>query len=171
MKFQLPFKLGRLWIVRDKGQAQNVEVLLQSNLSYKHFRHGELVTSKNLGSGVVTTVGVNLLAADWTNSTSTLKLSNWHDSGTGTTAPTISDVGMQNTLGNARVQGTQSNILNVYTTIATLSYGGSYNITEWGLFSAITAGTIWDHRTFVAIPVVNGDTIQFTYALTFPAGG
>lgn len=155
--------------MKDRGQG-NAEVLLQSNLSYKHFHNGTLIKNKNLGSGVITQLGVNLLAADWVNGTATLQLTNWHDSGTGVTAPTISDVGMQTSTGNIRVGGTQSSANNVYTTIATLAYGGSYNITEWGLFTDQSTGILWDHRTFVAIPIVSGDTVQFTYALTLPPG-
>lgn len=163
-------KFWKFWIIKDNGQGDNSKILLQSNLSYKHFRNGKLVKAKNLGSGVITTVGVNLLAADWSNGTATLKLANWHDSGTGVTAPTISDVGMQTSTGNVRVAGVQSNLNNVYTTQATLAYGGSYSITEWGIFTDQSTGILWDHRTFVAIPVVSGDSVQFTYALTLPPG-
>lgn len=171
MKLELPFKLGRLWIVRDRGQALHSETLLHSHLWAEHYRDGKKVGFYDLGSGVVTNVGVNLLAADFTNAIATLKLANFHDSGTGITAPTITDTAMQTPTGNARVAGAQSSNLNVYTTAATLAYGNAANITEWGLFTALTGPTMWDHRVFVAIPVVTGDTIFFTYQLTLNSGG
>lgn len=163
--------LERLERWLDPGQAINAGTQLQSNLRVKHFREGVLLYEKNLGAGLVTNAGVNLWAADWNNATATVKLATWHDSGTGVTAPTITDTTMQTPTGGARVQGTQSNLNNVYKTIATLAYGGGFAITEWGLFTAVTSGTMFDHRTFSVINVVSGDTIQFTYQLTLVSGG
>jgi hypothetical protein len=168
MKFHLPFNKGKLWIVRDPGQGN---ALFQSRLFVKHFREGGLLEERDLGTGVVTNAGVNLWAGDWNNGTATIKLATWHDSGTGVTAPTVSDVFMQTPTGNARIIGAQSNLNNVYKTIATLAYGGSFAITEWGLFTAVTSGTMFDHRTFSVINCVSGDTIQFTYQLTLVSGG
>src|SRR5665213_737439 len=168
MKIRIPFKKERLWIVRDPGQGN---ALFQSRLFTKHFRNGELIEERDLGTGVITNTGVALWAADWNNATATIKLATWHDSGTGITAPTISDTVMQTPTGNARITGSQSNLTNVYKTIATLSYGSSFAITEWGLFTAITSGTMFDHRTFSAINCVAGDTVQFTFACTIVSGG
>lgn len=171
MKFTLPLKLGKLWIVLDKGQGLHSNTLLHSHLWAEHYHNGSLFEKHDLGSGVVTNVGVNLLASDITNATATLKLANYHDSGTGVTAPTISDTVMQTPTGNVRVAGTQSSSANVYQTQASLAYGTSYSITEWGLFTDPSTGTMWDHRTFTAIPVVSGDTILFIYQLTIASGG
>ena len=168
MRFKLPFRKGQLWIVRDPGQGN---ALFQSRLFTKHFRNGKLVEERDLGTGVVTNAGVALWAADWNNATATIKLATWHDSGTGITAPTISDTVMQTPTGNARITGSQSNLTNVYKTIATLSYGSSFAITEWGLFTAVTSGTMFDHRTFTAINCVNGDSVQYSYFLTLVSGG
>jgi|ERR1700694_1896030 len=168
MRIKLPFQKGKLWVMRDPGQGN---ALFQTRLLVKHFRDGELFEERDLGTGVITNAGVALWAADWNNATATIKLATWHDSGTGVTAPTISDTVMQTPTGGARVQGTQSNINNVYKTIATLAYGSTFAITEWGLFTAITTGTMFDHRTFAAINVLSGDTIQFTYQLTLVSGG
>ena len=126
----------------------------------------------HLGSGLVTTAGVNLLAADWTNATATLKLANYHDSGTGTTAAAIGDTTLQTATGNARVAGVQSNpVAGQYKTVSTLPYTATAAITEWGLLTASSAGTLWDHKVFAAINVVSGDSIQYTYTLTVNSGG
>jgi hypothetical protein len=164
-------QLERLLHWLEKGQAVYGRNIYKSNLSVKQFRNGKLILERKLGDGLVTTAGVNLLAADWTNVTATLKSANWHDSGTGTTPPTVGDTIMQTPTGNARLPGAQSNVTNVYQTVATLSYGGVFAITEWGLFTAVSSGTMWDHRTFTAINTVAGDTIQFTYQLTVVSGG
>lgn len=133
---------------------------------------GNVKGAHHLGSGLVTTAGVTLLAADWMNATATLKLANYHDSGTGTTAAAIGDTALQTGTGNARVAGTQSNpSAGIYKTVATLSYTATAAITEWGLFTATTSVTLWDHKIFAAINVVNTDQIQFSYSLTCTAGG
>jgi hypothetical protein len=45
-------------------------------------------------------------------------------------------------------------------------------VTEHGLFSASSAGTLWDRTTFSAINLVgaSGDALQSTYTLTITAG-
>lgn len=164
-------QLERLLAYLEKSQAIQGRNQYKTNLSVRQFRDGKEILHRNLGSGLVTNAGVALLAADWTNVTATLKQANWHDSGTGVTAPTITDTIMQTPTGNARLPGAQSNASNVYQTVVTLSYGGVFAITEWGLFTAVSSGTMWDHRTFTAINCVAGDTIQFTYQLTVVAGG
>lgn len=99
---------------------------------------------------------------------------NYHDSGTGTTPAAVTDTALEDPAGPARVLGTQSTpgpSTNVYQTVATISYGAAGPITEWGLFSAPTGGTLWDHRIFDAINVISGNTIEFTYSCVFPSGG
>jgi hypothetical protein len=125
-------------------------------------------------TGLVTTAGVNYMASDFASGgvTPTISGMKFHDSGTGVTAAAIGDTALQTPTGNARVTGTPSNpSANVYRTVATLPYTGGAAITEWGVFSASTSGTLWDHRVFSAINVANGDSIQFTYSLTIAAGG
>ena len=133
---------------------------------------GKVRGAYHLGSGLVTTAGVNLLAADWTNTTATLKLANFIDSGTGATTAGTGDTGLQLPTGNARVAGAQTNpVAGQYRTAATLTYGATFAITEFGLFTATTAGTMWDHKVFAAINVVAGDSVAFSYVLTCNAGG
>lgn len=125
--------------------------------------------------GLVTTTGVTYMATDFTAGLASPRISgfNFHDSGTGTTAAAIGDTALQTPTGNARVAGVQSTpgSTNIYQTVATLPYTGAAAITEWGLLSAAASGTLWDHRVFAAINVLNGDSIQFIYKLTIPAGG
>ena len=133
---------------------------------------GNIKGEHHLGSGLVTTAGVNLLAADWTNATATLKLANFADSGTGVTAAAIGDTVLQTATGNARVAGTQSNpAAGQYRSVATLAYTAVAAITEFGLFTATTVGTLWDHKVFAPINVIAADSIQYTYSLTIASGG
>jgi hypothetical protein len=122
---------------------------------------------------LVTTAGSNYMAADFlAASASRINAFNQHDCGTGATAAAIGDTVLQTPAGTARVAGTQSNpAANQYRTVATIAFTGTLAITEWGLFSAASSGTLWDRRVFAAINVTNGDSIQFTYTLTVPSGG
>jgi len=129
-------------------------------------------TEYNLGSGLVTTVGVAFLANDFAGVSGDITTINYHDSGTGVVAAAIGDVGLGTGTGNARVAGTQTSPAGgQYRTVAVLSYTAAHAITEWALLSALTAGTLWDRKVFAAINVVSGDGIQFTYTLTCNSGG
>ncbi len=124
--------------------------------------------------GIVTNAGVNYMASDFAAGLASPRISafNFHDSGTGTNAPAVTDTGLQTPAGPVRVTGTQSNpAANQYKTVATITYSSALTITEWGLFSASTAGTLWDRRTFSAISVASGDSIQFSYTLSVNSGG
>ncbi len=126
--------------------------------------------------GLVVTGGANFLAADFASGQASPRISamNFHDSGTGTVAATSTDSGLQTQAGpGTRATGVQSQpgTVNIYRSVGTIAYTTGLAITEWGLFSASTSGTMWDRRVFGAINVVNGDSIQFTYSLTCNAGG
>lgn len=124
--------------------------------------------------GIVTTAGVNYMATDFASGgvTPTISGFKFHDSGTGATAAAVGDTAMQTPSGVARVTGTPTNpSANQYRSVATIAYVSTLAITEWGLFSAVTTGTLWDRRVFSAINVVSGDSIQFTYTLTVNNGG
>jgi hypothetical protein len=123
--------------------------------------------------GLVTTTGINYLAADFLSASSNrINAFNFSDCGTGVTAAAISDTALQTAAGTARVSGTQTTTsAGQYRTVATISFTSTLAITEYGLFSASTTGTMWDHRVFSAINVANGDSVAFTYNLTCVAGG
>jgi hypothetical protein len=103
----------------------------------------------DLGSGLVTNVGVYAMANDfgWSASLAlaTLNLANQHAWGTGATAAAVFDLACQTlaapTTATA-VTGVQS-IINTaavpkYQTVATITAGGTLAITEWGLHSLAT---------------------------------
>lgn len=132
--------------------------------------------SQHGAKGLVVTGGVNFLATDFASGQASPRISsmNFHDSGTGTTAATSTDSGLQTQAGpSTRATGTQSNpVTNQYRTVGTISYVSTLAITEWGLFNqAAQGGTMWDRRVFAAVNVVSGDSLQVTYTLTLNAGG
>lgn len=169
---RLPFGLV---VARDRGEALfTAGQMFDTRLRAKHIRNGKVIGEYDLGSGVVTTAGVNALASYFNAATTNVSTFRYHDSGTGTTAAAIGDTDLQTAAGpTTRATGSQGNSTNTYTTVGTISYTGTLAITEWGLFLDATRGsdTMWDRRVFTAINVVNGDSIQFTYVLTITAGG
>lgn len=120
---------------------------------------------------VVTTAGVNYLVDGLQSNATDVALFKFHASGTGAVAENITDT----TLGTesaTRVSGTQLEgaSTNIYKTVATIPYTGTLAITEHGVLSAASAGTLLDRSVFTAINVINGDSIEFTYELTLPSG-
>lgn len=95
----------------------------------------------------------------------------FHDSGVGVTAENVTDTDIETTDAVARTDGSQVDADPIYRSVGTITYGSTLAITEHGLFSIVTGGTLMDRTVFSPINVVNTDSIQFTYQLTCTAGG
>lgn len=141
--------------------------------------HGVLThadgTTENLGTlgyRVVTTAYVNFLVDELQSSQATHSTFLYHDSGTGTTAEAAGDTALVTKVETGRATGTQTEgaSANIYRSVGTISYTATRAVTEHGLFSASSAGTLMDRTVFSAVNVVSGDSIQFTYELTATAG-
>jgi len=96
----------------------------------------------------------------------------FHGSGTGTTAEDAAQTALVTPV-ETRDTGTQIEgaTSNIYKSVATHTYGGSFAITEHGLFNVVTAGTMMDRSVFGAVNVANTEKIEFTYQLTVSSGG
>jgi hypothetical protein len=163
---------GRLLWTPDQGEALLPGGLMfASHLEAAVRRHGKITEVLDLGSGLVTTAGVNFMADDWFDNSTDISTFQHSAVGTGTTAAAIGDTVLVTPQGS-RISGTKTNpTANILRVVALHPFTSTLAITEWGLFSATTGGTLWDRRVFTAINVVNGDSIEFTYNLTFTAGG
>jgi hypothetical protein len=135
-----------------------------------------------LGKRVVTTAFVNYLRDDLAAASGGADISTfkYHECGTGTTAENITDTALVTPCTTAlnpdstRAVGTQVNsTAKTYSSVGTLTFDatGPTAITEHGLFSAASIGTLLDRTVFAAINVYSGDSIQFTYTLTIVDGG
>jgi len=143
-------------LTRDKGDSTRLSnEHFETNLCAVHRDgDGQLVHEYDLGSGLVTNMGVLALANDfaWSSSLnlSTLATQNFHATGTGTTAAAATDFQMQ-TLASptttTAVTGAQSLVAPltfvgptspIYKTVATVNYVSTLAITEWGLHSLAT---------------------------------
>lgn len=104
------------------------------------------------------------------STTAPLDVFRYHAAGTGTTAEDNTQTALvtevESRTAGTQVEGATSDI---YRTVATIDFTGTLAITEHGIFSASTAGTMMDRSVFSAINVSSGDSIQFTYEATFNA--
>ena len=133
-----------------------------------------------VGKRVVTTAFCNYLRDDLNNAAGAADVSTFrfHGCGTGVAAEAVGDtaLGTESTTAlnpdSTRAVGTQvGSTSKTYSSVGTLTFDASAAITEHGLFSAATTGTLMDRTVFAAINVVSGDSIQFTYTLTIADGG
>lgn len=136
-----------------------------------HKRGGVVVQDLGLiSTKVVTDAGVAYLVDAMQGSVEPEVL-RFHGTGTGTTAEAASQTALVTETGS-RVSGTltEGTTANIFRTVATVPYTSTLAITEHGIFSASSAGTMLDRSVFAVVNVINGDSIQFTYELTFPSG-
>lgn len=128
----------------------------------------------------VTDAYVALLVDELQSSQASHSTFKYHHSGTGTTAEDQTDTALETPVEDARDVGTQTEgaTANIYRSVATITYTGTHAITEHGLFNGAGAGgppvvgdTLMDRTVFSAINVVSGNAIEFTFEISFTAGG
>lgn len=140
-----------------------------------HRADGSMVDYGLISGKLVTTAFCEFVVAQLQTETSVFGDFKYHDSGTGSTPAAIGDTSMETVVtDNLRTVGTQTTTSSViYKSVGAIAYTGGHNITEHGLFNTVraTGPTLLDRHVFTAIPVVNLDSITFTYELTVTAGG
>lgn len=136
-------------------------------------RDGSVLDYGLISTAYITTAWVTAMATYMFDGSGVVPTAyDYHAAGTGTNAENITDTQMQSDSGVARNNGTPTNpSAGLYRSVGTLAFTTGLAITEHGIFSASTVGTLMDRSVFSAINVVNGDSIQFTYTLTLTAGG
>jgi hypothetical protein len=128
---------------------------------------------------VVTTAGVNFLV-DALQGTVEPEILKYHGVGTTNTAESSSDTALaaESTTAlnpdSTRATGslTEGASANIFRTVGTLTADASIAAVEHGIFSqaATGGGTLLDRSVFSTVNLASGDSIQFTYDLTLPAG-
>lgn len=114
---------------------------------------------------VVTTVGREFLT-DITDGTTAVPANYYIGSGTGAGTAAVGDTTLFTEVSEARVAATESQPVSTTNRfVATQPYTGTKTITNAGLLSASSGGTLLIHGDFTGIAVANGDSIQFTIDL------
>lgn len=160
---KIPTFYGQLWLTVFRGDG-TVEDLGLASLR------------------VVTDAGVNYIVDAFQNTTEVENMK-FHGFGTGTNAEAAGNTALQTeettqyVVDNTRPTGstTEGASANIYRTVGTYSPDSGTSprpITEHGVFSASSSGTLLDRSVFSAVNLVtNADSLQATYDLTFSSGG
>ena len=146
-----------------------IERLMSSEQRYREVKEDKRVEDNR----VVTDAFVNFVVDQLQTETSAFGDFKFHDSGTGVGAEAAADTVLGTPCGEARDTGTQTEgaSANIYKSVATHTYAGSFAITEHGLFNIAAAGILMDRTKFAAINVVATEKIEFTFEITFSSGG
>ncbi|MDP3940367.1 MAG: hypothetical protein Q8R92_19810 [Deltaproteobacteria bacterium] len=146
---KLPFGAGRIVLAHElEGSATHLGgIKFGTNLRANQIRDGRVIGERNLGSGLVTNVGVLALANDFgwsaTNALNSLFAKmKYHASGKGTTSAaetdikleTVSTVGGQTPVAGTQVLVSAANAQK-YQSVATIAYTGAEAVTEWGFLA------------------------------------
>lgn len=165
-------------------------VVFESRLHLAVFRGNESLYNYNdrrpledygwVGWKLITTAGVAYLVDAWQNSVE-LENFKYHGIGTGSTAEASSETALVTELtteynpDSTRATGslTEGASNNIFRTVGTNTLDGTPGaaMREHGLFSAASAGTLWDRTLYGAITLSSGDSLQSTYDMTATAGG
>lgn len=128
---------------------------------------------------VVTTVGVGYIVDAFQNLVEVEEMK-YHGIGTGAVAEAAGDTALgaelttEYSVNNTRATGTtvEGASANIYRTVGTVTVDSAVAITEHGIFSDVDVaqGVLLDRSVFAVVNLANGDSLQVTYELTFPAG-
>lgn len=117
-------------------------------------------------ANLIVTAGKNFTAAWLAAATQSVPFMNYIALGTGTASPVVGDTTLGTEIGT-RVAGTISSNTSIWTNQATFGPGVSTGaITEAGVFSASSGGTMLARQTFPVQNKLAGDTIVFTWNVT-----
>lgn len=114
---------------------------------------------------VLTTVGKGFITSTLTSSTG--KYIGW---GTGAGTAVVGDTTLNTEAAEARVAGTQTQQTttttnDTYQVTGTLVSASGQTITNAGVLSASSAGTLILHSDFTGVPLLTNDSIAFTFKL------
>lgn len=146
---------------------QSTEITkLKGHINLKLYdEHGTLKSEVDKDN-VVVTVGKNFTATWLATASQSVPFMNYIQLGTGTTAAASGDTDVETGL-TPRVAGTISSSTNIWTNQTTFAPGiATGAITEAGIFSSLTSGTILARQTFAVQNKLAGDTIVFTWNVT-----
>jgi hypothetical protein len=136
------------------------------SVNIKMFDENGKLIYEQTNSNLEVTVGKVFLAAWLAASTQSTPFMSYVGLGTGSTAPTIGDTNLQTPL-PTRVQGTLTSSSTVWQNVATFGPGVDTGaITEAGLFSASSGGTMFARQVFSVVNKGAGNTLIVTWQVS-----
>lgn len=129
------------------------------------------VKQEHTNHNLIVTVGKTYLAAWIAAASQAGAFMAYMGLGTGSTSPVAGDTALQTELsggGYSRQTGTVTSASNVWQNVVSFAPGnGTGAITEAGLFSASTVGTMFARQVFSTYNKAAGDTLTITWTVTF----
>jgi hypothetical protein len=144
----------------------------EGKLYAKVIRKDGTVEDKGLiSTKVVTDAFVNYIVDELQASSGGIANFRFHAAGIGGAAENQTDTTLSSEV-ETRATGTRTEgaSANIYKTVGTVNFGSAFAVVEHGLFRASSGDVLADRSVFAAINVGSGDSIEFTYELTLPAG-
>jgi len=139
---------------------------ISGHITLKLFGPDGSLKEKRSVHNVIVTAGKNFLAAWLAAATQADYFMRYLAIGTGTTGAQVSNTTLETEVGT-RGAGTLSSSNNIWTNQVTFAAGnGTGAITEAGVFSASTSGTLFARQTFAVINKAAGDELQVTWNIT-----
>ena len=154
--------------MQEKNQ-QNESITITGSVRKQLFNAEGILIYDHTDHNLVVTIGKQFLAYWLAGATQATPFMSWVGLGTGGTAPVVGNTGLQTPLAT-RVQGTLTNpgSTNIWQNAASFGPGVDTGaITEAGLFSASTGGTMFARQTFSAVSKGAGETFVLTWSVTF----
>lgn len=149
----------------------NEQIKLNGCVNIKLIGPDGVVKQEHTDHNLVVTVGKNYLAAWLAAASQAGEFMTFIGLGTDTSGPVSGDTALGAEFsggGYSRVDGTLSSASNVWTNTATFSPGnGTGAITEAGLFTASTSGTMFARQVFSVYNKAAGDTLIVVWNVTF----
>jgi hypothetical protein len=142
-------------------------IKVTGHISFKLFdEKGNLKEERSI-KNLVTSAGKTALATWLAAASQSTTFMPYIGVGTGTTAAATSDVALVTELAT-RSAGAVTSSSNVWQSVASFGVGVDTGaITEAGLFSASSSGTLFARQVFSAINKGSLDTLQITWQVTF----
>ena len=154
-------------------QTMGDTMTMRGSVYIEQFRNGRRIDARFFDNLVVT-VGVQWLAGALSGDTSSPSLMKYVGIGTSTTAAGTTQTALVTEI-ETRAAGTQSRVTTTlmsdsYQAVGTITLTGTHAVTECGIFSASSSGSMMARQTFAAINGVATDTIQVTWKIKFASG-
>ncbi len=150
-------------------QAMGDDIIcLRGSVHVQQFRGGRQIDARSFDNLVVT-VGKAWLAGALSGDVASPETMKYIELGTGTTAAAAGDTTLVAAV-ETRASGTQSRVTttttsDTYQAVGTVSITDTRAITECGIFSASSSGTLMARQTFAAINCISGDSVQITWKI------
>jgi len=149
----------------------NETLKLKGTVTLKMYDADGKLIHEQCNPNLIVTVGKSYLATWLAAASQAGKFMSYIALGTGSASPTVGDTSLQSEFsggGYSRQQGTLTGSSNVWQNVATFPAGnGTGAITEAGLFSAVTSGTMFARQVFAVVNKASGNTVIITWQVSF----